>query len=204
MIVTSVALSDMANDNDSLSSAAALVLASHTVDNIPKLVWCNWLAADECWQDSMNVTKLAKHYKLNQQLDSSGVKFVPLAQLDAGNPEQQLLLTSIAQLQEYLQGMRRDFEIPIDVTLGTPFQQQVWQSLRDIDYGEAISYATLAARVANPKGYRAVANANGKNPLSIIIPCHRVIASDGKLGGYTGGLDKKEYLLALEGIVVNC
>ena len=74
------------------------------------------------------------------------------------------------------------------------------QALLDIGYGETISYATLAQNVDNPKGFRAVANANSKNPFSIIVPCHRVIASDGKLGGYTGGLDKKEYLLGLEGV----
>ncbi|WP_296274397.1 methylated-DNA--[protein]-cysteine S-methyltransferase, partial [Psychrobacter sp. UBA6730] len=89
---------------------------------------------------------------------------------------------------------------PLDISLGTEFQQQVWRALQGIKHGETISYATLAQRVGNPKGFRAVANANGKNPFSIIIPCHRVIASDGKLGGYTGGLDKKAYLLALEGV----
>ena len=84
--------------------------------------------------------------------------------------------------------------------MGTEFQQKVWRALQEIEYGETISYATLAQRVDSPKGFRAVAQANGKNPFSIIVPCHRVIASDGKLGGYTGGLDKKEYLLALEGV----
>ncbi|TXD98003.1 methylated-DNA--[protein]-cysteine S-methyltransferase [Psychrobacter frigidicola] len=203
MIVTKVALSDITNDNPPLSSDAALVLASHTVGGTAKLIWCNWLAADECWQDKIKLKALAKHYKLDEPLDSSGLKFVPLEQLDANDSEQQLLLTAVAQMQEYLQGRRQDFDLPLDVSLGTPFQQQVWQALLDINHGETISYKTLAECVNNPKGYRAVANANGKNPLSIIIPCHRVIASDGKLGGYTGGLDKKEHLLALECIKVN-
>ena len=103
-------------------------------------------------------------------------------------------------MDEYFKGERQAFDLALDLSLGTPFQQRVWRALQNIDHGETISYATLARNVDNPKGFRAVANANGRNPFSIIVPCHRVIASDGKLGGYTGGLDKKEYLLALEGV----
>lgn len=196
MIITSVPLSDIASSHNPLSSEAALVLASHTIGNTATLICCNWLAADEYWQDNINLAKLAKHYKF----DAINTLFVTVSALNANDPEQQLLLASITQLQQYLQGTRRDFDLPLDATLGTPFQQKVWQALLAIKHGETISYATLAQRVNNPKGFRAVANANGKNPLSIIIPCHRVISSDGKLGGYTGGVDKKAYLLALEGV----
>ena len=84
------------------------------------------------------------------------------------------------------------------MSLGTPFQQSVWRALQQIPYGQTISYAQLAQNIGKPTAYRAVANANGKNPLSIIIPCHRVVASDGSLGGYTGGLDKKRILLSIE------
>ena len=84
--------------------------------------------------------------------------------------------------------------------VGTPFQQKVWASLQKIPYGKTISYAKLADNIDQPTAFRAVANANGKNPFSIIVPCHRVISSDGKLGGYTGGVDKKVYLLAIEGV----
>lgn len=199
MNITSIVISDSV-DQHVLSMNASLLLASHTIDGIAKLIWCNWLEADECWQDKIKLKALAKHYKFDEQIDNSGVKFVPVAQLDASNPEQQLLLASITQIQQYLQGKRCNFDLPLDLSSGTDFQQKVWQALLDINHGKTISYATLAKRVDNPKGYRAVANANGKNPLSVIIPCHRVIASDGKLGGYTGGLDKKKYLLALEGV----
>jgi methylated-DNA-[protein]-cysteine S-methyltransferase len=200
MIITSIALSDSASDDNDLSPDVSLILASHTVEWTAKLICCSWLAADECWQDKIKLKALAKHYKFDEQFDGSGIKFIPLQQLAASNREQQLLLTATAQLQQYLQGLRQSFDLPLDITLGTPFQQQVWQALQAIDYGETISYKTLAERVNSPKGYRAVANANSKNPLSIFIPCHRVIASDGKLGGYTGGLDKKVYLLAIEGV----
>lgn len=195
MMITCVAMSDITHHQASLPNTSIL-LASHTINDRAKLIWCNWLETADCWQDKIKLSSLAKHY----QFDSMDTKFITVAELNGSNPEQQLLLASIAQLQQYLQGTRRVFDLPIDTTLGTVFQQQVWQALQDIEHGETISYATLAQRVGNPKGYRAAANANGKNPLSIIIPCHRVISSDGKLGGYTGGLDKKEYLLALEGI----
>lgn len=194
MIITSVAVSDITHDELS-SPNAALLLASHTIDDTAKLVWCNWLEFDEHWQDKIKLAALAKHYKF----DINEVEFVVAEHLDAAHHEQQLLLTSITQMQHYMQGLRSDFDLPIDTSLGTDFQQRVWQALQGIGYGETISYATLAQRVDNPKGFRAVANANSKNPFSIIVPCHRVISSDGKLGGYTGGLDKKKYLLALEG-----
>lgn len=195
MIVTSMQLASSAQTHLS-SSAVSLVLASHAMNSTAKLICCTWLQQDERWQDSLKMSALAKRYNL-AGLD---VEFIAEDQLDANNAEQQLLLTTIAQLQQYLQGLRQDFDLPLDLSSGTPFQQKVWQALQEIAHGETISYASLANNVDNPKGFRAVANANGKNPISIIIPCHRVIASDGKLGGYTGGLDKKQYLLALEGV----
>ena len=82
---------------------------------------------------------------------------------------------------------------------GTPFQQQVWHALQGIPVGETISYAQLADRVGRPTGFRAVGAANGQNPVAIVVPCHRVIASDGGLGGYGGGLDRKRWLLGHEG-----
>ncbi len=109
-----------------------------------------------------------------------------------------VLLTSIQQLDEYFAGKRQQFEIPLDLSFGTKFQQKVWQQLLNIPFGKTISYAQLANQIQQPKASRAVGNANGKNPISLIIPCHRVIASDGGLGGYTGGLAIKEYLLNFE------
>ena len=92
----------------------------------------------------------------------------------------------------------RDFNLPLDPE-GTTFQLEVWAALREIPYGETISYLDLAKAVGNPNAVRAVGLANGKNPLSIIVPCHRVIGSDGKLVGYGGGLPIKDALLKLEG-----
>ncbi|MEO8097802.1 MAG: methylated-DNA--[protein]-cysteine S-methyltransferase [Acidobacteriota bacterium] len=102
-----------------------------------------------------------------------------------------------AQLREYFDGRRTHFDLPL-APVGTPFQRSVWKRLEEIPYGETISYAELARRVGNPKAARAVGSANGKNPLPIVIPCHRVIAADGTLGGFGGGLPTKTTLLSLE------
>lgn len=104
---------------------------------------------------------------------------------------------TIRQLRAYFEGALKEFDVPL-APEGTEFQMRVWQSLRDIPYGETISYGQLAARLGNPKAARAVGLANGSNPIPIIIPCHRVIGSDGSLVGYGGGLENKKILLALE------
>jgi methylated-DNA-[protein]-cysteine S-methyltransferase len=101
------------------------------------------------------------------------------------------------QLEEYFAGERRVFDLPV-APPGTPFQQRVWTELQRIGYGETISYAELAARIGRPTAIRAAGAANGANPVSIIIPCHRVIGSDGSLTGYGGGLEAKRRLLELE------
>jgi methylated-DNA-[protein]-cysteine S-methyltransferase len=101
------------------------------------------------------------------------------------------------QLREYFAGKRTQFDLPL-APEGTAFQRSVWRQLQAIPYGETISYGELARRVGKPKASRAVGSANGANPLPIVIPCHRVIASDGTLGGFGGGLPIKEMLLALE------
>ena len=94
-------------------------------------------------------------------------------------------------------GRRREFQLPL-APKGTEFQQKVWKALLDIPYGETRSYGEIARAIGNPKASRAVGMANNRNPIAIIIPCHRVIGSTGKLVGYGGGLDKKEFLLNLE------
>lgn len=104
------------------------------------------------------------------------------------------------QLEAYFSGNLRDFNIPM-VAGGTEFQQRVWKELLKIPYGQAISYLELARRLGDEKCIRAAARANGANPISILIPCHRVIGSDGSLVGYGGGLDMKEFLLRLEGVL---
>jgi methylated-DNA-[protein]-cysteine S-methyltransferase len=104
----------------------------------------------------------------------------------------------IAELSEYFAGRRRDFSVPLDLR-GTTFQRACWNALLRIPYGEIRSYAEQAATVGSPRGFRAVGAANGANPIPIVVPCHRVLATGGKLGGYGGGLDLKEKLLRLEG-----
>lgn len=102
-----------------------------------------------------------------------------------------------AQLREYFRGDRFQFSLPL-VFQGTTFQKQVWQALRQIPYGETRTYKDIAEAIGSPKAIRAVGNANNKNPLSIVVPCHRVIGANGSLTGYGGGLDKKQYLLQFE------
>jgi len=104
---------------------------------------------------------------------------------------------TMRQLREYFAGKRAGFDLPL-APAGTAFQRSVWRQLQAIPFGETISYGELARRVGNPKASRAVGSANGANPLPIVIPCHRVIASDGTLGGFGGGLPTKQMLLALE------
>ena len=108
-----------------------------------------------------------------------------------------IIEATMMQLDEYYEGKRTEFTLPLRAE-GTPFQMKVWQALSTIPYGETRSYGQIAAQVDNPKGSRAVGMANNRNPISIIIPCHRVIGADGKLVGYGGGLDKKVWLLDFE------
>jgi methylated-DNA-[protein]-cysteine S-methyltransferase len=103
----------------------------------------------------------------------------------------------IRQLQAYFRGELKEFDLPLAME-GTEFQLRVWNKLREIPYGETISYAQLAGRIGNPKAVRAVGLANGSNPIPIIVPCHRVIGSDGSLTGFGGGLTTKRKLLELE------
>jgi methylated-DNA-[protein]-cysteine S-methyltransferase len=106
------------------------------------------------------------------------------------------------QLGEYFAGQRRDFEVPLALE-GSPFQRRVWRALQGIGYGETISYGELARRIGVPSASRAVGVANGHNPISIIVPCHRVIGADGSLTGYGGGLERKRRLLELEAGVLS-
>ena len=125
------------------------------------------------WQD-------IKTQKLLNQANQHAV-FIKPSQLDINQPDQAILLQTTEQLNEYFDGTRRNFSIPLDFS-----------------YGQTISYAKLATLIDKPKAFRACANANGKNPLSLIVPCHRVVASDGGLGGYTGGVAIKKALLDFE------
>lgn len=111
--------------------------------------------------------------------------------------ETPLIKETINQLEEYFSGKRKSFDLPFEFK-GTEFQKSVWNELLKIPYGETCSYGEIAKRIGNPKASRAIGMANNRNPISIIIPCHRVIGASGKLVGYGGGLDIKEILLNLE------
>ena len=111
----------------------------------------------------------------------------------------QLLSEACRQLQKYFAHERQEFQLPLSMQ-GTLFQQSAWKAMLTIPYGQTISYAEEALRAGRPTALRAIGNANGRNPLAIIVPCHRVIASNGQLGGYSSGLDRKRFLLRLEGV----
>ena len=111
--------------------------------------------------------------------------------------ETELILECKTQLDAYFRGERKGFDLPL-LPKGTAFQQKVWKALTEIPYGETRTYGEIATAVGNPKAARAVGMANNKNPIGIIIPCHRVVGASGKLVGYAGGMDRKEWLLELE------
>jgi methylated-DNA-[protein]-cysteine S-methyltransferase len=136
--------------------------------------------------------------------DEEGLRFVlfskggrPAEPRPDWTPDRGRLGEATRQLTAYFKGQLRAFDVPV-APVGTPFQQAVWRQLQAIPYGETISYGELARRLGNPKAVRAVGLANGSNPIAIIVPCHRVIGSNGTLVGYGGGLPTKQALLALE------
>ena len=147
--------------------------ALSVITHMGMLVYCNWVSPD-C---------IKKEEKF-RELDSAPIR-----------PRIIEVLTE--QLAQYFHGERKGFDIPYRL-YGTDFQKRVWENLRKIPYGQTVTYSQLARMIGNPLAYRAVARACGANPLALILPCHRVVASSGKLGGYTGGIDKKESLLCLE------
>lgn len=110
------------------------------------------------------------------------------------------LAATMRQLDEYFAGERQDFELPLALA-GTPFQRRVWQELLALPFGCTETYAAIARRIERPYAVRAVGSAIGRNPVSIIVPCHRVLGTSGALSGYAGGLQRKQYLLAHEGVI---
>lgn len=118
---------------------------------------------------------------------------------DRYTPNDPLLQEACRQLNAYFQGQLQAFDLPLDLSAGTPFQQAVWQALQHITQGRLSTYAALAQTVGKPTATRAVGAAVGRNPISIIVPCHRVLGSTGQLTGYAGGLRRKQALLTLEG-----
>ncbi len=129
--------------------------------------------------------------------DENGVSSVTISddlEINEVPPELEI---AVKQLQEYFEGKRTDFDLQLN-PIGTDFQKKVWNELRKIPYGHTTSYLELSRKMGDEKAIRAVAAANGKNPLWIIVPCHRVIGSDGSLTGYAGGLQRKKWLLDFE------
>lgn len=117
-------------------------------------------------------------------------------------PDHPVLVRATRQLDEYFSGERQEFDVPLDA-VGTDFQQSAWTALRSIDFGTTVSYGEQAARMGDRRKARAVGAANGKNPISIIVPCHRVVGADGSLTGFAGGTDTKAWLLDHERDVIS-
>jgi methylated-DNA-[protein]-cysteine S-methyltransferase len=130
--------------------------------------------------------------------DEIGICSLDFDENASASDEENAHLTQLqSELREYFSGQRKTFDVRLNPG-GTPFQMAVWRTLCDIPYGNVISYSQEAQMLSHAKAVRAVANANGKNPLPIIIPCHRVIAKNGGIGGYSGGIWRKEFMLELE------
>lgn len=136
-----------------------------------------------------------RYRKSREAVDARLRKFL---QADFSEEADQVITLARLQLEEYFGGRRKAFDIPL-LLVGTDFQKRVWEELLKIPYGKTLTYTQLSGRLANPLGIRAIASANGANALSILVPCHRVIGSDGKMVGYAGGLRVKKKLLHLEG-----
>jgi methylated-DNA-[protein]-cysteine S-methyltransferase len=128
-----------------------------------------------------------------------GQRHLPDSSAWPAQPQHPVLLRAVAQLEEYFGGSRTGFDLPLDLQGGTAFQQSVWQALLAIPRGGTTSYGVLSRRIGQPAAVRAVGAAVGRNPLSIVVPCHRVLGVDGSLTGYAGGLERKSALLQLEG-----
>lgn len=127
--------------------------------------------------------------------DKQAVKAVK--NLNRLKPEEKILGKAALQLEEYFAGKRKKFDIALNFS-GTSFQKQVWRELSKIPFGKTVSYRDIAKKIKNPKALRAVGSANGRNPMCVIVPCHRVIAADGSIGGYSGGIPIKQQLLKFE------
>jgi methylated-DNA-[protein]-cysteine S-methyltransferase len=139
------------------------------------------------------------HFEEHRHAQGPGAGWRHVA--DVAGRASDVLAAARAQLAEYFAGERTAFSLPL-AARGTPFQECVWAALRDIGFGETISYAELARRVAAPAAVRAVGGANARNPLSVVVPCHRVVGADGSLTGFGGGIERKRWLLQHEGALL--
>lgn len=139
--------------------------------------------------------------RLTIAADERGITRIEFGDVPLDMPRRPSALTNTAatQLQEYFAGKRTVFDVALDLQ-GTPFQLEVWNRLREIPYGQTSTYARIAEEIGRPRAFRAVGMANNKNPVPIIVPCHRVVGANGSLVGYAAGIKVKRYLLELEGI----
>ncbi len=142
------------------------------------------------------ICKLGFYYKKNKVAIDDKVK--KLLNAEFIECEDNIINVAKNQIDEYLDGKRKKFDLPL-LLIGTEFQKRVWDQLKKIEYGYTVSYAEIAKKIGCEKAFRAVGLANSKNPLAIVIPCHRVIKSNGEIGGYAGGVDIKRKLIDLEG-----
>lgn len=137
----------------------------------------------------------------------TGVRLLEASEMVSQSREENeispLLQQARTQLTEYFAGTRTTFDLPIAYTTGTPFQHSVWNTLRDIPYGETRSYEDIAVAIGNPKAVRAIGQANTRNPILLLVPCHRVINKNGTIGGFGCGVEVKKQLLQLEGLEIN-
>ncbi|XJS10701.1 methylated-DNA--[protein]-cysteine S-methyltransferase [Aerococcaceae bacterium WGS1372] len=140
--------------------------------------------------DDKNFSSLSYYFKDYKLIEANGMD----------NNQTHWLKQAKEQLEEYMHGEREVFDLPLDLNHGTSFQQAVWNQLLKVPYGQTTTYGDIAQQINNPKAVRAVGGAVGKNPISIIVPCHRIIGKNGSLTGYSGGLDIKTQLLMIEQI----
>lgn len=136
--------------------------------------------------------------KIKIEVEDSSIVGVYFSDECSDEDENELVVECKKQLEEYFNGKRKSFDLNIKFIKGTEFQLKVWNALKEIPYGKKVTYKYIAEKINNPKAVRAVGGANNKNPISIIVPCHRVIGVNGKMVGYAEGIDKKEFLLRLE------
>lgn len=160
-----------------------------------KLCLCDWKNSRRRMQNTNRIKRLLKAELV--YITSVQEKTELLAKASDLQDSLSVLDKTEKELAEYFAGSRKSFNIPL-LLVGTDFQKSVWQALQEIPYGEVVTYMDIAHLIGNPKGVRAVSQAIGSNPLSILIPCHRVVGSNGSLTGYAGGLVAKRYLLELE------
>lgn len=151
------------------------------------------------WQGPMGAMTLAATPRGLSGVWFDGKRHGPDTRHWRRDPDHPVLRQAIEQLAAYFAGQRQRFELPLDLRMGTPFQQQVWHALLGIAPGATTSYGSLSASIGKPAAVRALGAAVGRNPLSIVVPCHRVLGTDGSLTGYAGGLERKTALLSLEG-----